>query len=156
MRVGNDDPIYGRDGCRSALEAFYARIDALRYDLVELWEHGEATIVEANVSYTRMDGREVTLPAVTIYRTDANDLISDYRVYTDVAPGVRGAAGEPARRRSADDGRLTRGQPTTVSSVSIGSSWSISGRRCSQWGGMHMCVPSSAAVSSMRKPRPSP
>ena len=60
MRFGNDDPIYGRDGCRSALEAFYARIDGLRYDLVELWEHGEATIVEANVTYTRSDGPAVT------------------------------------------------------------------------------------------------
>jgi ketosteroid isomerase-like protein len=90
MRFGNDDPIYGRDGCRAALEAFYARIDGLRYDLVELWEHGEATIVEANVTYTRRDGQQVTLPVVTIYRTDANDLISDYRVYTDVAPVFAG------------------------------------------------------------------
>ncbi len=90
MRFGNDDPIYGRDGCRSALEAFYARIDALRYDLVELWEHGEATIVEANVTYTRSDGQDVTVPVVTIYRTGANDLISDYRVYTDIAPVFAG------------------------------------------------------------------
>ncbi|HTU97809.1 MAG TPA: nuclear transport factor 2 family protein [Solirubrobacteraceae bacterium] len=90
MRLGNDAPIYGRDRCRAAVEAFYARIDGLRYDLVELWEHGEATIVEANVTYTRPDGEEVTLPVVTIYRTDANDLISDYRVYTDSAPVFAG------------------------------------------------------------------
>jgi ketosteroid isomerase-like protein len=98
MRVGNDDPIYGRDGCRAALESFYARIDGLRYDLVELWEHGEATIVEASVTYTRSDGLEVTVPVVTIYRTDANDLISDYRVYTDIAPVFAGppAAAAPA------------------------------------------------------------
>jgi ketosteroid isomerase-like protein len=98
MRIGNDDPIYGRDGCRAALETFYARIDGLRYDLVELWEHGEATIVEANVTYARSDGRTVTLPVVTIYRTDANDLISDYRVYTDSAPvfaGLPAAAAAP-------------------------------------------------------------
>jgi ketosteroid isomerase-like protein len=90
VRFGNDDPIYGRDGCRVALEAFYARIGALRHDVVELWEHGEATIVEANVAYTRSDGDTVTVPVVTIYRTDANNLISDYRVYTDVAPVFAG------------------------------------------------------------------
>ncbi|MGH2893660.1 MAG: nuclear transport factor 2 family protein [Solirubrobacteraceae bacterium] len=90
MRFGNEDPIYGRDGCRTALETFYARIGGLRYDLVELWEHGEATIVEANVTYTRSDGLQVTVPVVTIYRTDANDLISDYRVYTDIAPVFAG------------------------------------------------------------------
>jgi hypothetical protein len=63
MRFGNDDPIYGRDGCRAALESFYARIEV-----------------------------------VTIYRTDANDLISDYRVYTDIAPVFAGppAAAAPA------------------------------------------------------------
>jgi ketosteroid isomerase-like protein len=100
MRIGNDDPIYGRDGCRAALETFYARIDGLRFDLVELWEHGEATIVEANVTYARSDGRAVTLPVVTIYRTDANDLISDYRVYTDSAPVFAGLPAVAAPRVS--------------------------------------------------------
>jgi ketosteroid isomerase-like protein len=98
VRFGNDDPIYGRDGCRAALETFYSRISGLRHDVVELWEHGEATIVEANVAYIRSDGQEVTLPVVTIYRTDANNLISDYRVYTDVAPvfaGLPAAAAPP-------------------------------------------------------------
>jgi hypothetical protein len=42
--------------------------------------------------------------------------------------------------------------PTTVSTVSIGSSWEISDRRSSQWGGMHMCVPSSSSDSSIVKP----
>jgi ketosteroid isomerase-like protein len=86
MRWGNEEPIYGREACRAAAAALYARIDGVRYDLVELWEHGEATIVEANITYTRFDGLQVTVPLVTIYRTDANDLISDYRVYTDLAP----------------------------------------------------------------------
>jgi ketosteroid isomerase-like protein len=86
MRFGNAAPVYGRDGCRAALAAFYARIDGLRTDIIERWQHGPATIVEANVTFARTDGREVSVPAVTIYRTDAQDLISDYRVYIDVAP----------------------------------------------------------------------
>lgn len=90
MRVGNDAPVHGRDGCREALAAFCARIEGLHHELVELWEHGEATIVEANVTCRRGDGREVTLPVVTIYRTGTDGLISDYRVYADVAP-VRAA-----------------------------------------------------------------
>ena len=44
------------------------------------------------------------------------------------------------------------GYETTVSTVSIGSSWAISARRSSQWGGMHMWVPSSSSSSSIRKP----
>ena len=55
---------------------------------------------------------------------------------------------------AADDhrrGREVRVQ-TTFSRVSSGSSWSISLRRSSQCGGMHMCVPSSSSGSSMKKP----
>jgi ketosteroid isomerase-like protein len=86
MRFGNADPVYGREGCRDALASFYARIEGVRHDVIEQWDHGAATIVEAIASFTRIDGREVSVPVVTIYRTDARDLISDYRVYIDVAP----------------------------------------------------------------------
>jgi ketosteroid isomerase-like protein len=86
MRFGNADPVYGREACRDALAAFYGQIDGLAHHVIEQWEHGEATIVEANVTYTRTDELEVTVPVVTIYRTNARDLIADYRVYIDLAP----------------------------------------------------------------------
>lgn len=85
-RFGNADPVYGREACRDQLERFYRRIEALRHEVIEEWEHGDATIVEANLTCTRTDGSEVTLPVVTIFRTNGKDLISDYRVYVDAAP----------------------------------------------------------------------
>jgi hypothetical protein len=45
-----------------------------------------------------------------------------------------------------------RGQAGIKCSVLIGSSWLISGRRSSQWGGIHMCVPSSSSDSSIKNP----
>ena len=33
-----------------------------------------------------MDDRQVTVPAVTIYRRGGDDLIDDYRIYVDLAP----------------------------------------------------------------------
>lgn len=86
LRIGNDDPVHGRDACRAELLALLARLDGLRHDIVEQWAHGDATIVEANATYTLIDGRQVTLPVVTIYRTDASHLIRDYRIYADLAP----------------------------------------------------------------------
>lgn len=86
VRFGNADAVCGRARCRDALVAFYAQISGLRHQIVDRWEHGAATIVEASVTYVRTDGDEVTLPVVTIYRTDDDDLISDYRVYIDPAP----------------------------------------------------------------------
>jgi ketosteroid isomerase-like protein len=86
MRFGNGDPVHSRAACRDALAGFYETIGGLRHHLVEQWEHGAATIVEAVVTYTRQDGADVEVPVVTIYRTNAKDLISDYRVYIDLAP----------------------------------------------------------------------
>jgi ketosteroid isomerase-like protein len=86
MRFGNADPVRGRQACRDALAAFYEMIDGLSHDLVEQWELDGVTIAEANVTYTRKDGRRVTVPVVTIYRTNDGDVISDYRVFIDLAP----------------------------------------------------------------------
>jgi ketosteroid isomerase-like protein len=86
MRFGNSDPVYGREACRDALAGFYDTIRGLRHEVTEQWEHGASTIVEAVVTYTRQDSRDVAVPVVTIYRTNASDLIADYRVYIDLAP----------------------------------------------------------------------
>ncbi|MBV9838848.1 MAG: nuclear transport factor 2 family protein [Solirubrobacterales bacterium] len=86
MRFGNADPVHGREACRDALAAFYETIDGLRHRLIEQWQEPGAAIVESDVTYMRKDGREVTVPVVTIYRTDDQDLIADYRVFIDLAP----------------------------------------------------------------------
>ena len=86
MRFGNGDPVHGRQACRDALASFYDQIDGLRHERLGEWERGEATIVESNVTYTRKDGNDVTVPVVTIYRTNGDDMIRDYRVFVDLAP----------------------------------------------------------------------
>ena len=86
MRFGNAEPVSGRRRCRDALAAFYETIDGVRHEIVEQWDADQAAIVESTVTYTRKDGRQVTVPVVTIYRTDDDDLIADYRVFVDLAP----------------------------------------------------------------------
>jgi ketosteroid isomerase-like protein len=86
MRFGNADPVHGREACRDALAGFYDMIGGLRHEISDQWKHGDATIVEATVTYTRQDGRDVAVPVVTIYRTNVDDMIADYRVYIDLAP----------------------------------------------------------------------
>jgi hypothetical protein len=58
----------------------------VQHHFLEQWNHGGATIAETSVTFTRTDGRAVEVPAVTIYRTNADDMIADYRVYMDLAP----------------------------------------------------------------------
>lgn len=85
MRFGNSEPIVGRVAARDAWAAFCADLHGVSHDLVERWEAGTATIVEALVTYTRADDSTVTVPAVTIYRASV-ELIDDYRIFIDLAP----------------------------------------------------------------------
>jgi hypothetical protein len=85
MRFGNAPPVHGREAIRAAWASFCETIDGVRHDLVAQWEPGDATIVEANVTYTRKDRSEVTVPVVTIYRA-GDELIDDYRIFIDLAP----------------------------------------------------------------------
>lgn len=86
MRFGNSDPVHGRQGCRDAWAAFCETIAGVRHEILERWEQAPTTIVDANVTYTRKDGQAVTVPCVTIYRTNHDDLIEDYRIYIDITP----------------------------------------------------------------------
>lgn len=50
------------------------------------WQVGATTIAETEVTYSRVDGKEVSLPAVSIWSTREDGLIVDYRVFVDIAP----------------------------------------------------------------------
>jgi limonene-1,2-epoxide hydrolase len=85
MRFGNADPIHGRDEVRRAWAAFCDDLNGVSHRLVEQWTVDGTTIVEAEVTYTRGDDSQVTVPVVTIYR-DRDAEIADYRIYIDLAP----------------------------------------------------------------------
>lgn len=86
MRFGNAPPIHGREACRETWAGFCETVDGVAHDVVAQWEVGDATIAETNVTYTRKDGRDVTVPVVTIYRPGGGAPIRDYRVFIDLAP----------------------------------------------------------------------
>ena len=85
LRFGNSESVVGRAAVRDAWAAFCANLHGVRHDLVERWDVGPATIVEARVTYTRADDSTVTVPVVTIYRA-SGDLLEDYRIFIDLAP----------------------------------------------------------------------
>jgi limonene-1,2-epoxide hydrolase len=96
MRFGNAEPIRGRDAGRDAWAAFCKELRGVRHDVIGQWSADEATIVEAEVTYTRLDDSQVTVPVATIYR-ERGGQINDYRIYIDLAPlfaDRTGAAGE--------------------------------------------------------------
>lgn len=85
LRFGNADPVHGRAAVHEVWAEFCRSVAGVRHDVVEQWTQDRATVVEAAVTYTRLDGTTVTVPVVTIYRAPG-PLIEDYRVFIDLAP----------------------------------------------------------------------
>jgi hypothetical protein len=70
---------------KAVIAGFFGTIKGLRHRILEQWDVGDTTILQAEVTYTRTDDGQMTLPAVVIFRR-AGDLIEDYRIYIDQAP----------------------------------------------------------------------
>jgi ketosteroid isomerase-like protein len=85
MRFGSADPVHCRDAVRDAWAGFCESLDGVRHSLVDQWRSDHGNVVEAQVTYTRKDGSEVTVPVATIYR-ERDGLIADYRIFIDLAP----------------------------------------------------------------------
>ncbi len=85
FRFGNAEPITGRDAVRDTVGHFFTTIKGLQHTIVREWHDGDTIIQQLDVTYTRLDGNKVTIPAVNILRLN-NDTVADYRIYVDLAP----------------------------------------------------------------------
>jgi uncharacterized coiled-coil protein SlyX len=75
-----------RDGeLEQAIAGFFSTIKGLSHHIVEQWDVDDTTIVQTEATYTRLDDRRVTVPAITVYRR-GGDLIDEYRIFVDLAP----------------------------------------------------------------------
>ena len=83
---GNADPIVGREAIADAVGAFFARLRGLRHQILNRWDAAAGTVVEVAVEYDLPDGRTVAVPAVSIFACDGSGLVSDYRIFVDLAP----------------------------------------------------------------------
>jgi len=75
-----------RDAVIAGNTAFFQLIRGLRHRLLNEWTVGADSIAETEVTYTRIDGKEVTVPAVSIWRVGEDGLIVSYRIFYDIAP----------------------------------------------------------------------
>ena len=83
---GNNEPLVGLEAIAAGSGAFLSTLQGLRHRILNEWSIGADTIVETEVTYSRLDSKEVSLPAVSIWRVRNDGLIVDYRVFFDVAP----------------------------------------------------------------------
>ncbi|MEU8203189.1 nuclear transport factor 2 family protein [Streptosporangium sp. NPDC049046] len=94
---GNAEPMAGREAIAAGLRDFFSTIGGLRHRIVRNWQVDADIIAETEVTYRRLDGTDVGVVAVSIWRTRDDGLISDYRIFVDLAPlQAGGGAVEPA------------------------------------------------------------
>jgi ketosteroid isomerase-like protein len=77
--------LLGRASVRQTITAFFATIQGLRHHLIKAWEYETTVIFQAEVTYIRKDGSQVTIPYVDVLELES-DRIKDYKIYIDLAP----------------------------------------------------------------------
>jgi ketosteroid isomerase-like protein len=82
---GNHPPVVGHEAIRAAIGGLWGGIDGLRHRFANVWEDGSTTILESAVTYFRKDGKEVTVPCVSILLTREGK-VAELRVHIDLAP----------------------------------------------------------------------
>ena len=85
FRFGSTPPVKGHDGIRAAVEGFFSSFAALSHNLQRVVADDNGVVCEGEVTYTRHDGSDITLPFCNVFEVD-DGLISLYRIYIDVAP----------------------------------------------------------------------
>ena len=85
LRLGNADPVEGKAAFVDAVNAFLGSVADFRHELRNVWDDGDALITELDVHYTRLDGREVTVPCCNVFVL-RHGSVAEYRSYIDATP----------------------------------------------------------------------
>ena len=92
FRFGNAPLVVGHTAIGEAVERFFQSIRALSHRLLGRWEQNDSLACHGEVTYTRLDGRRITLPFANIFRL-RDGLICEYLIFADLAPLYAPAAG---------------------------------------------------------------
>lgn len=85
LRFGNAPPVHGRAAIEQSVRHFFASIRRSRHRIERVWSGADAVALDGFVTYTRLDGAEITLPfADTLVLR--GDRIAQYLIYIDLTP----------------------------------------------------------------------
>ena len=85
-RFGNEPVVNDKTAFVAAASDVLSSMAGISHDVGEILEVDAGVVMAVmEVTYTRHDGRRVTLPCSNLFRV-RDGLITDYRVYVDLAP----------------------------------------------------------------------
>lgn len=82
FRFGNQPAVSGRAAITEYVTGFFASIQALRHELVELIETPQASICHGFVTYTRHDGSTLRVPFCNVFKPGRAG-IGEYLIFAD-------------------------------------------------------------------------
>ena len=85
FRFGSEEAVTGKEAIRETIEGFFASIKGLRHEILETWFETGTVICQGEVTYTRKDDSDITIPFVNILRMGGNR-IREYLIYIDIKP----------------------------------------------------------------------
>ena len=85
FRFGSAPAVQGREAIFAAVDGFFGSIADLCHSVHNTLARGSTQVCEGEVTYTRLDGTQISLPFTDVFEYDG-DLISHYKIYMDVNP----------------------------------------------------------------------
>ncbi len=85
LQVGNNPLMKGREAAKGGIGYLFSTINGIKHHFVNVVEAKGMTCLESKVEYLRKDGKQVTIPVVTMLERQG-DLVSSLRIYFDIAP----------------------------------------------------------------------
>ena len=85
FRFGSAPAVRGRDAIRATVDGFFDTIAGCSHAVNNTISGGSTLVCEGEVTYTRHNGTEITLPFTDIFEYDG-DQIAQYKIYMDVNP----------------------------------------------------------------------
>ena len=85
FRFGSEQAVTGKEAIRETIDGFFASIKGLRHEILETWFEAGTVICQGEVTYTRKDDSDITIPFVNILRMGGNR-IREYLIYIDIKP----------------------------------------------------------------------
>jgi len=85
FRFGSAPSVRGREAIRAAVDDFFSTLAGCRHVLTRIFADNGTIVCEGEVTYTRQDDTEVSLPFANIFEFEG-DLIAHYKIYADAGP----------------------------------------------------------------------
>jgi len=85
-RLGNNPVVRGKAAALANSERFWKTIRGMRHTIEDVVVDGDRAVSLAKVTYTRLDGSEVTMPVATYLRRSGPRQIDQLWIYGDLSP----------------------------------------------------------------------